>query len=463
MSQDRIEPADEFSVLLNALAEVSLSDEQERRLAELLRADAAFRREYVRYCQLLTSLAWQSPSVPESMKPAMPIASARMPPARTTSAASKKLLRVSAISLGIAATVIAVALVWRGPNQSARQAVASVTGLSGRVEIIRAQQPSIVIRAEDLSRNPWPLQADDRIQTEGGGSATLILADQTEIRMGPETHLVVTASPNLILPQGRVTARVTPQPAGNPLTFVTPRAEIHVLGTELELLALDRKTEIAVSEGRVRVIRTSDQRSAQVTAAQFLSVEDLGDLAVLDWPRAPDDWIEDFERGLPSGWTGRMVQSNLPAGSRGAVQAIPVTFPQGRGTEVSSPVVEAGLFAWHSDSVLHLTFKVEPPAWFHVFMSARGYDRSQPSLTYCCVKPDLWQSKPGEWRTVSIPLSEFHLAKFDETEATLAWICTHIAFSGSQDLAGVVLDRVAVDRSGTLLSDNDAGIRGKDQ
>jgi hypothetical protein len=79
------------------------------------------------------------------------------------------------------------------------------------------------------------------------------------------------------------------------------------------------------------------------------------------------------------------------------------------------------------------------------------------------VKPDLWQSKPGEWRTVSIPLSEFHLAKFDETEATLARICTHIAFSGSQDLAGVVLDRVAVDRSGTLLSDNDAGIRGKDQ
>src|SRR5262249_49786843 len=126
-----------------------------------------------------------------------------------------------------------------------------------------------------------PLRANDWIRTDRTSRAKLILSDGTECDVKPGTQLTVSAKPDrtITLTKGSVTARVAPQPAGHPLTFVTPRAEIRVLGTVLEVLALDRQTEVAVSEGKVRVTRTSDRASAEVSAGQFTSVAESSRLA----------------------------------------------------------------------------------------------------------------------------------------------------------------------------------------
>lgn len=49
----------EWSILLNAVADDTLTGEQEQRFVELLRSEADFRGEYVRFCQLLTQLQWK--------------------------------------------------------------------------------------------------------------------------------------------------------------------------------------------------------------------------------------------------------------------------------------------------------------------------------------------------------------------------------------------------------------------
>lgn len=50
---------EEWSILLNAVADDTLTGEQEQRFVELLRSEADFRGEYVRFCQLLTQLQWK--------------------------------------------------------------------------------------------------------------------------------------------------------------------------------------------------------------------------------------------------------------------------------------------------------------------------------------------------------------------------------------------------------------------
>lgn len=81
------------------------------------------------------------------------------------------------------------------------------------------------------------------------------------------------------MPEGHIQARVTPQSFGESMTFITPRAEIRVLGTELEFLSLAGQTDVVVCEGKVRGTRASDGRTSEVGTAQCLTVTDSGDLA----------------------------------------------------------------------------------------------------------------------------------------------------------------------------------------
>ncbi|MEX1228953.1 MAG: FecR family protein [Planctomycetaceae bacterium] len=446
----RSELPDEWSDLLNAMAEETLTDEQERRLADLLRSDSEFRLEYVRLCQLQTLLAMQSYAAAEPSQQGKP------PPNRRIPVITRRTFRLTAAVMSIVAVVIVIGFLSWGPGSGTNSSLGEITGIVGQVEILRDDQPPTLIRADDLTQTPLPLQPGDTIRTDRKSSATFILSDRTEIGMHPETTLILTVEPpgHLTMPRGHATARVTPQKPGHALIFVTPRAEVRVLGTELELLALADHTEVAVKEGRVRVTRISDRHSVDVSAAEFLLIAQTGDLTIKEWPRPPDDWSENFEQGLPRGWTGRFVHDVLPAESHGAAQAVPMLNPQGRNMDVASPSRDTGLFSWQADSVLHATLKVQPPAWLHIYVYARTYGQSQEVMTYCCVNPDLWQSSRGEWRTVHIPLSEFQRVNVGQVEQTLGRIPTRVVFSGPIDHVGVTVDRVWVDRHGSPVTGN---------
>lgn len=443
MGSHRSEFPDEWSNLLNGMAEETLTDEQERHLADLLRTDSKFRLEYVRFCQLQTLLTMQSYTALEPLH-VIPV------PRWSIPITTRRAFFVTTTVMGIAAAVIVIGFLSWVPGRRTNSSPGELTGIIGEVEILRDDQPPRLIRAGDLVQSPLPLRPGDTIRTDRKSSATFTLSDRTEIGMHPETTLILTAEPQvqLTLPFGHATARVTPQNSGHSLTFVTPRAEVRVLGTELELLALAERTEVAVTEGLVRVTRISDRLSVDVSAAELLSVAPSGDLSVIEWARPPAVWNENFEEGLPRGWTGRFVRNGLPEGSHGAAQAV----PQGRSMEVASPIRDSGLFSWQADSVLHVTFKVQPPAWLHIYLYARTYSQSQEVMTYNYVNQELWQSSRGEWRTVHIPLSEFHQVNDGQVEQTLGRIPTRIVISGPIDHVGVTVDRIWVDRSDSFVN-----------
>jgi hypothetical protein len=321
--------------------------------------------------------------------------------------------------------------------------------------VFHDSEPPIEVSPAVLSESGWPLKAGDRLQTEFLESATVVLADQTRLLMVSKTELSLgeKLDNQVRLASGRITAEVEPQRADRPLDFVTPHATIRVLGTSLELLAAAERTDVAITEGKVRVTRNEDKATVDVFATQFVAVTPTGPLSVVDWPLAPDVWSEDFENGLPLGWRGQVVREGLPTGSHGALEAVAPTSSRNRLAEVASPLRKQGLFAWHADTVLHLTFRVPPPAWLHINFLVRSYDRSEPLRAWCRVDPELWQTNPGEWRTVSIPLAEFQFSGFENPGEELGRIPLQLLIVGPADLPGVVIDAIRVDRGNQLAAE----------
>ncbi|XZE55071.1 FecR domain-containing protein [Planctomycetaceae bacterium SH139] len=70
----------------------------------------------------------------------------------------------------------------------------------------------------------------------------------------------------LQLHRGSMSADVEPQPADSPMIVRTLAAEIEVLGTQFNLSARTTDTELAVNEGRVRFLRSSDGKALDVSA-----------------------------------------------------------------------------------------------------------------------------------------------------------------------------------------------------
>ena len=125
--------------------------------------------------------------------------------------------------------------------------------------------------------------------------------------------------------------------------------------------------------------------------------------------------------------------------------ARPADRPPGVLQVVSSPFKGDGLFVWHPDSVLHLRYRVRPPEWLHIELSARTYGESPKTLNYSYVNPDLWRTTPGEWRTVDIPLSDFVVFSPVSDDAGLGRIPTQVSFSGNGP-TGVEIVHIWVDR-----------------
>lgn len=432
---------EEWSRLLNAMSDDLLEADDEQLLVRLLRNDIEFRREYVLHCQIVGQLIWHAAAA-TNRKELWPQST---PTASLTRPRRSRQPRMYIVLV----TTMAVAVIgfWFGLRPTRDDSLGSVADIVGRVSVAHGSRPPVLISGAQ-SQPPRKLRAGDRLHTDRFGSATILLADQTQIQVLPGSQLTLNTGQGITIrmPAGRVRASVASQKQGEALTFVTSQSEVRVLGTELELLATGTQTEVAVDEGKVRVTRLSEGRSVEVAASQFVVDAGSGVFKVIDVPLKQAEWSEDFERELPDGWTGRFVRDGLPENSRGAISATPVLHPNGMSRDAASPVVNDGLFEWRDDSVLHVTYRVQPPEWFHIYLFARPYSGPETSLTYVCVKPDLWQASPGQWRTVSIPLSEFHPLLSGREELALGRIPTRIAFSGQGGSTGVLIDRVWVDR-----------------
>ena len=84
------------------------------------------------------------------------------------------------------------------------------------------------------------------------GEAEAVLSDRGQTR--------------LQLHHGSMSAEVEPQPVASPMIVRTLAAEVEVLGTQFNLSARATDTELAVNEGRVRFLRSSDGKALDVSA-----------------------------------------------------------------------------------------------------------------------------------------------------------------------------------------------------
>ena len=82
----------------------------------------------------------------------------------------------------------------------------------------------------------------------------------------------------LRLKQGRFSATVVPQPAGEPMLIHTPVADLKVIGTRFDVEAGPESTMLYVREGKVRIRRVSDGKMVDVQADHRVVVTSDSDM-----------------------------------------------------------------------------------------------------------------------------------------------------------------------------------------
>ncbi len=118
-----------------------------------------------------------------------------------------------------------------------------------------------------------PLFDRGGLRTVGGGStAVLRFPDGTRIEAGGDTVLRgirLDGGKRLAVAAGAISAEVPRQPPNRPMAVFTPHGEALVLGTSFRLAVDSQSTRLEVTEGRVRLKRTSDGKSVDVAAGHY--------------------------------------------------------------------------------------------------------------------------------------------------------------------------------------------------
>ncbi|HYE19759.1 MAG TPA: FecR domain-containing protein [Tepidisphaeraceae bacterium] len=122
------------------------------------------------------------------------------------------------------------------------------------------------------------------VRTGGDDSGAVILyADGTRLELGAESVVRLGATgtaaggsagtafgKHAVLSAGVVRADVAPQPAGRPMLLTTPQAEVRVLGTRFTSAITAAATRVDLDEGRLRVVRTADDRAVDVGRGEYV-------------------------------------------------------------------------------------------------------------------------------------------------------------------------------------------------
>jgi ferric-dicitrate binding protein FerR (iron transport regulator) len=152
------------------------------------------------------------------------------------------------------------------------------------------------------------LQSGDRLRVPDGVSASIRFTDGSRLGAGPGSDLALEggagAAKRVTLAAGALVADILRQPESLPMVFVTPQAEVTVLGTSLTLAVEPNATRLDVTAGTVRLAQPAAGRSVEVGAGQCV-VAAPGAPPVVRWraddaqppepPERPDGPASDYD------------------------------------------------------------------------------------------------------------------------------------------------------------------------
>lgn len=445
---------DRLESLLNDLADGTLSDEGELQLAEMLRADAAARRQYRQFLALHADLHWDD-AVAVVSQPEKRIE------VRREGAGWKWRAwhRWTAAILLLVLVAGGLLLHWRGnfAPDGEPPLIGRLSPLAGEVQIVSGEEVRAVSRESEVHTGAT-------IHVVGLlGLAALRLDDATEISLAGETRIECrrdAGQTTVILHEGYLSANVMPQAAGHPLLIRTASAELRVLGTRLAVSADHETAELGVQHGRVYLKRLTDGKTLEVGGGQCAVVSPRAALEARPWPSTPDTWQEDFELGLPDGWRyGQWSREEGPEGKRGVVRAARRFALDGSDSPLHRITLPKrwmqGLWRLQEDTHLHFTYKMSRPGWFHIMMGVRSDDLNPSHIGNYELQSGYWNvGEPNQWQTVSVPFSAFrkNLRGVPYAElppaAPRAGDVVYLLWFNTGDVdRGLVIDRIWIDRS----------------
>ena len=172
-------------------------------------------------------------------------------------------------------------------------------------------------------------------------------------------------------------------------------------------------SELGVRHGRVLLKRLTDGETVDVVTGQYAVVSQRAALEAKPWPKTPETWSEDFENGLPDGWRyGQWLRDGPAEDSRGVVLAARRFALDGSESQLHRITLPKqwmrGLWRLEEDTVLHFTYKMSRPGWFHIMMGVRSDDLNASHIGNYELQSSFWKKgEPDQWQTVSVPFSAF--------------------------------------------------------
>jgi hypothetical protein len=233
-------PTTEVDELLATFLDDELSDDQRRRLAELVQADPAARTRYLDHCRMHASLAWEhgvlgDVGFPEAPEEASKVVEFPRPWIRR--------LAVAAI------LVIGLEILWQGMRPTLRRNAWMAGETVGKVN--RSAGGDLAVAGIGHSLNGGDaLRLGDYELTHG--FAEIELQNGVVALVESPARFKIESASLLALYAGRLSAAVPAEGVG--FTVETPNAEVIDHGTEFAIeVTEDRSSEVHVFQGEVEV------------------------------------------------------------------------------------------------------------------------------------------------------------------------------------------------------------------
>lgn len=391
--------SDELERLLNGLADGVLGDEEEARLAEILRGDAVARRHYRQFMALHAGLMWDYAAV------------ASPPVEMPREVSQARHWRNFWAAAAAVALIAGIAMFFAGKQMPSSEVV-TLDNVSGAVswsgdagELRAGLQSEAKLREGTLT-----LEGD-------GASAQMQFRDGTIISLSGEAEIAFAddGQKRLVLKRGTMSAQVKPQPKGHPMKIRTPTAEVEVVGTVFNLSARPEDTLLKVDEGEVKMKRLSDGRVIDVPAQStaLASLNSAKQLSAAITPEPLHEWQYDFATQTPpERWRG--VWQSAPTG--GLMLASPYVAKRHSdgttithfGVSIRTAYLNPPLtLVARTDSVVRYRLRQELRGPLQVMLLTSNPKGGYGGNFECKVPAERLQPDAGGWCDLKIPMSEF--------------------------------------------------------